>query len=268
MVRHKPSFTDVSTMEMMNIHIHILYLYVNRARRWIEEKIRILDETLSEWEEENEGTILDDEKFILRAREHTNVLKRTIVASVALDSQAVFSTTENETCSNGKRGECKLEAHRKQVKSKAVAAMKEDGVDISSFKPKTIEEILPLIHSSEDQISARSDGEHPSDSTLNSFSDILIDGAGRLPSYHSHDDCDENGNDKPVDKLIVLCSCGDALKYKLARRSKSVEEWSIDAPTAAAKGGEGDKAYRRVSIQIRKEIKIMMESLLGDSCCY
>ncbi len=185
------------------------------------------------------------------------------MVSVALDSQAVFSTSE----SDAKCGECKLEPHRKQVKSKAVAAMKEDGVDISSFKPKTIEEILPLICSSGDHLPGTSSGEHPSDSTINSFSDILMDGAGGLSSFHTNDDCDENGNDKPVDKLIVLCSCGDALKYKLARRSKSVEEWSIDAPTAAAKGGEGDKAYRRVSMQIRKEIKIMMESLLGDSCC-
>ena len=64
--------------------------------------------------------------------------------------------------------------------------------------------------------------------------------------------------------MIVLCSCGDALKYKLACRSKSVEEWSIDAPTSAAEAGEGDTAYHRVSLEIRNEVKILMESLLGN----
>jgi hypothetical protein len=50
---------------------------------------------------------------------------------------------------------------------------------------------------------------------------------------------------------------------KLVKRSKSIEEWQIDAPTAFCKAGEGDMAYRRVSLQIKDEVSKLMERLLG-----
>lgn len=55
----------------------------------------------------------------------------TVVASIALDSSAVFHNNDSHQ-------------ERKSVKCKAVEVMSQDGVDISSFYPKTLEEILPL----------------------------------------------------------------------------------------------------------------------------
>ena len=66
---------------------------------------------------------------------------------------------------------------------------------------------------------------------------------------------------KVVDRLVILCSCGDEVKRALVERSKQTDEWDIPAPTAAAKAGEGDAAYRRVSLQIRDEVNKLMNEL-------
>ena len=110
---------------------------------------------------------------------------------------------------------------RKTVKGKAVEAMLLDGIDISQFAPKTMSEILPILKSS----AAEADDE------------------------------------KVVDRLVILCSCGDDVKRALVERSKQTDEWDIPAPTAAAKAGEGDAAYRRVSLQIRDEVNKLMNEL-------
>ena len=68
-------------------------------------------------------------------------------------------------------------------------------------------------------------------------------------------------DDKVVDRLVILCSCGDHVKRALVERSKQTDEWDIPAPTAAAKAGEGDAAYRRVSLQIRDEVNKLMNEL-------
>jgi hypothetical protein len=133
--------------------------------------------------------------------------------------------------------------------------MKDSGVDISSFQPKTIDEIMPIIRGKNDPSSAL-------------ITPKLISGNTSLLENVQLNDME--GHDfeqaKPVDKLIVLCSCGKEMKYRLARRSKSVEEWSIDAPTTASKAGEGDNAYRRVSLEIKNEVNILMKSLLLSPC--
>jgi len=64
----------------------------------------------------------------------------TVVASIALDSKAVYNNTNNDCCCA--EGEvCEL----KSVKAKAVEAMAKDGVDISKNTPKTLEQVLPSI---------------------------------------------------------------------------------------------------------------------------
>lgn len=72
---------------------------------------------------------------------------------------------------------------------------------------------------------------------------------------------DSSVNEQVVDNLIVLCSCPDALKRQLSTLSKMTQDWDIDAPTNAAKSGEGDGAYLRVSHQIRYKVNEFMNKL-------
>eukprot|EP00562_Extubocellulus_spinifer_P018670 CAMPEP_0178598616 /NCGR_PEP_ID=MMETSP0697-20121206/32845_1 /TAXON_ID=265572 /ORGANISM="Extubocellulus spinifer, Strain CCMP396" /LENGTH=249 /DNA_ID=CAMNT_0020236411 /DNA_START=18 /DNA_END=767 /DNA_ORIENTATION=- len=185
---------------------------------------------------------LESKEDIERRR---SILDRVVVTSVALDSSSVFKCETGACCGDT----CETPSQRKEVKSKAVAAMKEDGVDISNSRPKTLQEILPILSkSTENETNAVDDVSAVYSSTL--FVSKIEGGQGQ-------------GEKKVVDRLIVLCSCGNDIKRKLVRRSKSVEEWDIDAPTAASKVGEGDGAYRRVSLEIRNEVNILMDSLLG-----
>lgn len=59
----------------------------------------------------------------------------TLVASIALDTKSAY----NCDCADGEVCEVK------SVKSKAVEAMALDGIDISAFTPKTLDQILPTI---------------------------------------------------------------------------------------------------------------------------
>jgi hypothetical protein len=54
------------------------------------------------------------------------------------------------------------------------------------------------------------------------------------------------------------------MKSQLVRRAVSVEEWNVDAPTAAAQSGEGASAYRRVSQDIRLKVHYLMEQILHE----
>lgn len=64
----------------------------------------------------------------------------TIVASIALDSTAVYanSNSNNNNCCCTEGEICEL----KSVKSKAIQAMAKEGVDISKNFPKTLSQIL------------------------------------------------------------------------------------------------------------------------------
>lgn len=209
-----------------------------RARNWVGNQKSILrDKLKSTGGTSNESL----EKMIA-------VLESTCIASVALDASSVFHHCEDyhtidTSCS--RTGNNSKNLQRKSIKEKAVDAMLEDGVDISAYVPNTVEEIiscLPLLssHLQDDRHLKPKEFTPP-------VPESTSQGIGML------------------DKLIVLCSCGDEMKYKLARRSKSVEEWSIDAPTKAATAGEGDTAYLRVSKEIRDEVNILMASLVGDA---
>ena len=119
---------------------------------------------------------------------------------------------------------------RKTVKGKAVEAMLLDGIDISQYAPKSLPEIIPIL--------------------------------ARSAADATHIDVAAETEQKIVDRLVILCSCGDEVKRALVERSKHTDEWDIPAPTAAAKAGEGDAAYRRVSLQIRDEVN----KLMGELC--
>jgi hypothetical protein len=54
------------------------------------------------------------------------------------------------------------------------------------------------------------------------------------------------------------------MKSQLVRRAVSVEEWNVDAPTAAAQSGEGASAYQRVSQDIRLKVHYLMEQILHE----
>merc|ERR1712071_2490 len=107
--------------------------------------------------------------------------------------------------------------------------MVQDGVDISTYFPKTFNESTAILSS-------------PTSS------------------------CDNNDEDgkKVVDKLIILCSCGDAMKNHLVQRSKSVEEWNVDAPSEQLRLGEED-SFRRVSLEIKTKVYGLMTDLLSSA---
>ena len=216
------------------------------ARRWIQDQIDIFTTTLEEFQESDGRENFDEDKLSRRVKDHISMLRNCNVASVALDASAVFD------CKSCPDNSCR---QRKQVKSKAVEAMAKDGIDISLFKPKTVDEIIPSL------VMDESDSSEEIESSLSTNGNNPL-----MENVVLEEEADEAAASKPVDKLIVLCSCGEDLKYKLMRRSKSVEEWAIDAPTAASKSGEGDRAYRRVSLEIKKEVDILMGSLLGKTC--
>ena len=204
-----------------------------RARNWIRNRQSVLEENLKATGEASSQNL---QKMIA-------LLDSTFIASVALDSSSVFHQCEDYGMTNklSLKGNNSKTLHRKSIKEKAVEAMLQDGVDISSYVPNTVEEIITSLP----MLSSHLNG----DQHLKSSECIA-------PVAESTE---------MLDKLIVLCSCGDEMKYKLARRSKSVEEWSIDAPTKASIGGEGDTAYLRVSKEIRDEVNILMTSLVGDT---
>jgi protein-tyrosine-phosphatase len=227
------------------------------AHKWIQDQLYIFKTTLQEFQEEDQkGDDFNDDKLARRVKEHIVLLESTAVASVALDSSAVFDASSSSDIASAAmstlscRGNDCRQRQRKQVKSKAVEAMSKDGVDISLYQPKTIDEILPVLTNEAKALSVEKDDVT---SQININNKILVNAVIEEM---------DSAPTKSVDKLIVLCSCGEELKYELTRRSKSVEEWSIDAPTAASKAGEGDQAYQRVSLEIKKEVNILMGSLL------
>jgi protein-tyrosine-phosphatase len=231
------------------------------ARNWLQKQKDDVDDKLNTLNDE--GKVND--WYERKMRKQLSLLEHTTIASVALNASAVFEEDGQNKCDVfGKTQDTKEKGtieptesdpttkslKRKSIKSKAIKAMADDGVDIASYIPKTIDEILPLINKNEE---SKSFASQTIPTPLKRDYDTINQSKAK-----------EKETLKPVDKLIVLCSCGDELKHQIARRSKSVEEWSIDPPTTAAKNGEGDAAYRRVSLEVKNEVNILMESLIGD----
>jgi len=225
------------------------------AKEWIRDKKDTFNKKLKGLKEENETGICPvTERSI-------SVIDNFMVASVALDSSAVFTTEPSQSSL-----EIMTHQQRKSVKSKAVAAMAEDGVDISCYIPKTADEILLILDGKDIFEGDKQDSNYHSTSSVEQ-DDAQIDISAQEEKSSLDGpiiDSEITGvNNASIDRLIVLCSCGDNMKKNLMQCSKYVEEWDIEPPTAAAKSGEGDGAYRRVSLEIRDEVNSMMESLLG-----
>lgn len=216
----------------------------------------------------------------------TRFLDSLVVASVSLDESAIFKppapsengdASEQVSCVTCDGDVCPISPHlRKAVKEKAVSAMKEDGVDISTFRPKNIHDVLPLLI---DHFRQRKDVESGSSSSrwkrvFSLMRDFLEETSREMAmGYAGVARAEDTGGtnvvldlgsgteEQVVDQLIVLCACSDEMKRPLSDVSKKTLEWNIDAPTSAAKAGEGDGAYLRVSRQIRRNVEDFMDRL-------
>ena len=193
--------------------------------------------------------------------EHDLMDEPIVVASVALDSKAVekeipFTELDRNNVSLGTEkmccGDlCETVKQRKAVKSKAVYTMESLGVDMTSAKPKTWEELLPILTKASNQ---------------NEVDDMIFNQLNLTPQVDGDIFAGEADNQGPnIDRLIVLCSCGDQMRYNLGKISTLVEEWNVDAPTAMSKAGEGDKAYTRVSLEIKEKVHNLMKDFLPAS---
>jgi len=179
-----------------------------------------------------------------------------IVTSVALDAESIKNELrekkgtnkqcDNEICCGDI---CETVTHRKSVKAKAVAAMKNLGVEMKFAVPKSWNELLPVIMSSRSQQEADDLMIKQLTARAPNTEDIF-----ERESFNSAVDID-------IDRLIVLCSCGDEMKYALGNISHFVEEWNVDAPTAMSKAGEGDIAYTRVSLEIKDKVDRLMSDI-------
>jgi len=190
--------------------------------------------------------------------------KPIVVASVALDAASVTAESGNKNvnqieltsyiCPNNEKccgDSCGTILQRKSVKVKAVQAMEKLGVDLKNTSvPKTWEEILPIIRSADCQLKA---------------DEMLVEKIKFVPVSQNEDviySDDEACHEASIDRLIVLCSCGETVRKSLGKMSRCVEEWNVDAPTAMSKSGEGDQAYERVSLEIKGKVYKLMEEMI------
>lgn len=166
---------------------------------------------------------------------------------------------------------------RKFVKAKAVEAMAKDGVDISSFIPKSISEITPQIlsllesapkhehHTETEHHRVEEDFRQNASETrisYDSMRDFNCNASNPQCNYDNHNE--SKGRSPIVDNLIVLCSVCATLKRPLLDISKQTLDWDIDAPTNLAMAGEGDGAYLRVSRQIKSKVDEFLNQLKID----
>ena len=215
-----------------------------------------------------------------------------LLLSVALDESAITSKAEtpindsiSSTATNTSicvtcHGEaCPNSQQRKVVKSKAIQAMAQDGVDISSYFPKSIGEITPLILDSvqkkrddraQSVMKKRRVVEQLSMKRVLGFLQKASKDMGLAYAGIQRDtklnltDTEISEEQIMVDNLIVLCSCPN-LKRRLSDMSKQTTDWDIDAPTDAAKSGEGDAAYVRVSRQIKCKVDELLDGFMREA---
>ena len=177
-----------------------------------------------------------------------------VVASVALDAKAVHKDVLvavdrnrddlKSVCCGDK---CDTVKERKAVKDKAIKTMQSMGVNMKGAMPKTWDELLPILIQAKNQEEA--------DIMLAKQLSLIPASSDILAKSHS--------NQPEIDRLIVLCSCGDDMKSSLGKISQKVEEWNVDAPTAMSKAGEGDSAYTRVSLEIKAKVHHLMSEVLN-----
>lgn len=245
------------------------------------------------------------------------------VVSVALDESSVARKSKtNADASSSSRNQCVTCAgeeiicsssprssttNLRKPKEKAIQAMAEDGVDISSYVSKTVSDILPFIVNKQknnlqqleltntninNNCSAYGSRYYYWKQCLLSFTGMVrvLEMASRemgmafagvvAQEEDNKEEGEEDANTTKtksatthaeeqvveevvvVDSLIVLCSCPDSMKRRLSDLSKQTLDWDdIEPPTAAAKSGEGDGAYLRVSRQIRDRVYKFLDEL-------
>lgn len=240
-------------------------MFFYRAHKWIETTKEYFDTKLSVLKTNNNNERSDEGWNMTRINNYLSLLESIVIASVALDSTSVFEeikpnnsridemknnndnntntlTLDSDPCgcsdetndhNNNNNNISTNNYRRKAIKKHAINAMLKNGIDIASYCPKTWEEFLIILNKQQRN--------------------------KNTPNNEQFDDDDDLT--KPVDKLVILCSCGDEIKRGIAQRSKSVEEWMIESPSAIGIS-EGNDPYYRVSLQIKDEVNKLMEGLI------
>jgi len=206
-----------------------------------------------------------------------------VVLSVALDDSKVQTTAKHQllstspqssaitdfdsirscvTCDGedicGNSSSPSNQKHRRP-KERAIQAMMQDGVDISSYYAKTLRDISPIVSNSNKKIQ-----QIPIFNGIRRVIERVREIGLTLTGVNKDDDDDDKHDERVVDNLIVLCSCPDTMKQQLSDMSREIIEWDIDAPSNAAKE-EGDAAFLRVSRLIRQKVDNFMDELKSYS---
>ena len=208
----------------------------------------------------------------------TSLLGTSPTSTITTDFRAGCITCDDGVCTASSRSK------RRKPKEKAIQALAQDGVDISSYYAKSFKEILPMVlrHNQKPgsftqqliNVGKSSWRLHLSFANLRRILENASREIGMAYAGVHRDATDKRKYDTPmqnetspntyntqvVDSLIVLCSCPDSLKRQLSDMSKETLDWDITPPTAAAKF-EGDGAYLRVSREIRDKVEEFMNQL-------
>jgi len=207
-----------------------------------------------------------------------------VVLSVALDDSKVETTAKHQLLSTSPRSSAitdfdsirscvtcdgedicsnssspSTQKHRRP-KERAIQAMMQDGVDISSYYAKSLSDISPHIVSN----SNKKIQQIPIFNGIRRVIERVREIGLTLTGVNKDDDDDDKHDERVVDNLIVLCSCPDTMKRQLSDMSRETIEWDIDAPSNAAKE-EGDAAFLRVSRLIRQKVNNFLNELKSYS---
>ena len=257
------------------------------AKRWVNEERSSVERRQAS---RQNGLPSDGSRHCLDAKYDAlllSYLNGLVLLSVAFDESQIISKDDAVKEADNKApqnlcitcdGETSCQSFvRKSVKAKAVEAMAKDGVDISSFIPKSISEITPQIlsllesapkhehHNETEHRRVEEDSRQNASETGISYDSMRDFNCNLSNPQCNHDNHNESKGPSPmVDNLIVLCSVCATLKRPLLDISKQTLDWDIDAPTNLAMAGEGDGAYLRVSRQIKSKVDEFLNQLKID----
>lgn len=247
------------------------------AKKWIQSELSLLGGG-----EDGDNDVDGKEVDTMHTQQF---LKGLMVMSVALDESSLIPTIPQQqlssspssiiitdfdamdspqcvTCCDSDDGEVCMSStfnqsrRRPPPKEKAIEAMLQDGVDISSYYAKTFSDILPYILSNRKTDTIM---QHlPLLSGMRKLLERVTREMGKAFAGVGKEEKDDDA--RVVDSLIVLCSCPDYLKQRISDVSKVTMDWEIDAPTSL-RLTEGDEAYLRVSRQIRDKVYNLLNEL-------
>ena len=247
------------------------------AKKWIQSELSLLGGG-----EDGDNDVDGKEVDTMHTQQF---LKGLMVMSVALDESSLIPTIPQQqlssspssiiitdfddidtpsqcvTCCDSDDGEVCMSStfnqsrRRPPPKEKAIEAMLQDGVDISSYYAKTFSDILPYILSNRKTDTMQ---HLPLLSGMRKLLERVTREMGKAFAGVGKEEKDDDA--RVVDSLIVLCSCPDYLKQRISDVSKVTMDWEIDAPTSL-RLTEGDEAYLRVSRQIRDKVYNLLNEL-------